>query len=115
MVIDPEQIPADGQTGAEISVLVLCETADGMVPIPDMWITVASSRNQFGNELDIIEQPTGPTDADGRAVAYLWSSTPGEAQFIALFGRSPGDGAPLCSSWENSECVELTVMVTFVE
>jgi hypothetical protein len=114
MVIDPEQIPADGQTAAEISIFVMDDLAG--YPIQGIWITVESSRNQGGNVLDIIEQPIAPTDADGRAVAYLWSSTLGEAQFAALYSRSEGEqGAPLCSGWEAGECVPLRVLITFVE
>ena len=114
MYIDPEQIPADGQTAAEISIFVHDDISSD--PIQGIWIVVESSRNQGGNVLDIIEQPIGPTDADGRAVAHLWSSTLGEAQFAALYsGFQGGAGAPLCSSWEAGECVPVRVLVTFVE
>jgi hypothetical protein len=114
MTVTPEQIPADGQTNAEISVVVYFERSGN--PVPGVWITVASSRNQGGNVLDTIEQPTVPTDADGRAVAYVWSSTPGQAQLTMYQGGAPDEeGAPVCSSWEDGACVELTVQMTFTE
>lgn len=111
MTVTPDQIPADGQSAAEIVVWVFGEGKDARQAMPDVTIELHSSRNQGGNVLDTIEQPTGNTDADGRAVAYVWSSTPGEAQLGATV-----DGAPLCKTREDHDCVEmLTVMITFVE
>ena len=111
MTVTPDQIPADGQSAVEIVVWVFEGAGDVREAMPNIRVEVQSSRNQGGNVLDTIEQPTGNTDADGRAVAYLWSSTPGEAQLRAIT-----NGAVLCKTREGSSCVEeLQVMVTFVE
>lgn len=79
-------------------------------PVEGIDIRLESSRNQGGNEVDFIEQPTGPTDAKGSVIASIWSSTPGELQL-----RVTANGAVLCERWENGECVPLQVMMTFVE
>lgn len=115
MVIEPEQIPANGQPSAEISVWVYEASEGGTWPLPNVYITIESSRNQFGSKIDIIEQPTGPTDADGRVVAFLSSSTPGETLLMPILALREGEvGAPLCKTWDGLQCAEdVTVMVFF--
>lgn len=110
MTVDPEQVSADGQANAEIAILIFEIKEEERIPLPGVVVEVASSRNQGGNVLDSIEQPTGPTDADGRAVAYVRSSTLGEAQLAVL-----QNGAPICESFVEQTCVPLRVMITFIE
>lgn len=111
MTVTPDQIPADGQSAVEIVVWVFEGAGDVRTALSGIKVEVQSSRNQGGNVLDTIEQPTGDTDADGRAVASLWSSTPGEAQLLATT-----NGVVLCKTREGNSCVEeLHVKVTFVE
>lgn len=116
MTATPEQIPADGQTNAEVSVFLYLawETCDihdkPLTPVGGVAVMLESSRNTGGTVVDNIEQPTRPTDADGMAVAYIWSSTPGESQL-----RATQDGAIMCEGLEGKECVPLQVLVTFVE
>jgi len=114
MVVDPVDIPASGNLEAEVSVWVY-EKGSPDKPLQGITITVESSRNQGGSEIDTIEQPTSPTDADGRAVAFLGSSTAGEVQLIAKQSGSGDDiGAPICEVWSGSTCATpLQRMVTF--
>jgi hypothetical protein len=110
MTIDPEQIPSSGDREAEVSVWVYQVVAEGgRMPLPSVDIQIHSSRNQGGITVDIIEQPTGLTDADGRAVAFLGSSTTGEAQI-----KATANGADLCELWENERCVVLQKIVSFI-
>ena len=109
MALDDRQLPADGQSMAEISVHVYDKTADSRRPRMGLDVEVLSSRHQGDTVVDIIEQPVGPTDADGRAVAFIKSSTPGQATLSAT-----GNDIALCKTWEGSECVQpLRVTVTF--
>jgi hypothetical protein len=113
MDVDPENIPASGNLEAEVSVWMYERGTDK--PLQGITITIQSSRNQGGNEIDIIEQPTSPTDADGRAVAFLGSTTAGEVQLVARQKGSKDEiAAPICEVWEGNTCATpLQRMVTF--
>jgi hypothetical protein len=117
IAVTPEQIPADGQTNAEVAIFLhiaweTCGIYDKpLTPAEGVVVRLESSRNSGGAaRVDIIEQPTGATDADGRTVAYLWSSTPGEAQL-----RVTQEGSLVCENWEGNECLPLEAIITFVE
>ena len=109
MSLEIAQMPADGSSAAEVVVFIYDKMAESHLPREGMEVKVISSRNQGGDEVDIIEQPNHPTDADGRAVAFVASSNTGEAMISATY-----DGVPLCEIWEESECVQpATATVTF--
>jgi hypothetical protein len=113
MRIDPDNVPATGNLEAEVSVWVYERGTDK--PIQGIAVTVHSSRNQGGDEIDIIEQPANPTDTDGRAVAFLGSTTAGEVQLVAK-QKGSGDniGAPICEVWAGNTCATpLQRTVTF--
>ena len=110
MSADDPQLPADGQSMAEIAVRVFNKTAETRDPRPGLEVVVLSSRNQT-DIIDIIEQPTGPTNADGRAVAFIKSSTPGEAILSAT-----SNNIALCKTWETTECTQpLRLTMTFTQ
>jgi len=113
MQVDPMDIPATGNLEAEVSVWVYERGTDN--PLQGITITVHSSRNQGGNEIDIIEQSTSPTNADGRAVAFLGSTTAGEVQLEARQkGSKDQIAAPICEEWAGDSCATpLQRIVTF--
>ncbi|MFC1654935.1 hypothetical protein ACFL2F_03925, partial [Myxococcota bacterium] len=110
MEVDPVLIPASGQVEAEISIWLFEVTGGDREPLPNVRVEFNSSRNQGGNEIDTIEQPTGDTDGDGRAVGFIGSALEGEAQI-----KATQNGAHICAAWENESCVELAALVTFYE
>jgi len=108
MALDGSPLPADGQSMAEISIHVYDKTADSRIPRVGMEVVVVASRNQ-NDTIDIFEQPVGPTDADGHAVAYTKSSTPGQATLSAT-----GNDIALCKTWDGNECTQpLRLTMTF--
>ena len=108
MDVDPKQGPANGDNMSEVVVWVF-EVCEKRRALYDINVILHSSRNQGGNELDYFEQPTGPTDADGRVVAYVRSFTPGEATLFAT-----ANSETLCKTWSDTECLEpLQEMITF--
>jgi hypothetical protein len=100
MTLDGDPLPADGSSMAEIVVRVYDKTADTRTPRAGMEVIVISSRNHT-DSVDFIEQPTGPTDADGRAVAFIGSSIPGEAILTAT-----GNDIALCKTWDGNDCTQ---------
>jgi len=100
ITLDDNQLPADGQSMAEIAIRVFDKTADTRTPRVGMDVIVISSRNQT-DTIDFFEQPVSPTDADGRAVAFIGSSTPGEAIISAT-----GNDITLCKTWNGSDCIQ---------
>ena len=110
MTLDDAQLPADGHSMAEIVIRVYDKTADTRTPRAGMDVVVISSRNHT-DAVDFIEQPTGPTDADGRAVAFIGSGTPGEAILSAT-----GNDTPLCKTWDADDCTQpLSATMTFTQ
>ena len=107
MQIDPDQLPADGRPGAEISLRIFTDTAERR-PMQGVMVEFSSSRNQHGQSADEIEQPSLATDADGRAVGFIGSLEVGEAVILAH-----GDGRPLCADYDGDECVPVRATVTF--
>jgi hypothetical protein len=102
-------MPADGFLQAEIVVCVFEALCERRPPVEEVEIVIHSSRNQDGTRLDILEQPTGPTNADGRVVAFIGSGTPGESVLTVFMGDSE-----LCKTWDGYECIEpLKAVVTF--
>lgn len=110
LAIDPAfgEIPATGDLEAELAIYVYTIGENCREPLQNVRVEVFSSRNQGGNVVDIIEQPTATTDRDGRAVARLGSTECGEAQLAVQAG-----GADLCGRWENNQCVPLRALVYF--
>jgi hypothetical protein len=109
MDLSHDQIPAEGLIIAEVVVWVF-EVCRERRALHNIDVMIHSSRNQDGSELDYLEQPIGPTDADGMVVAYVGSYNPGEA---TLFATANGDA--LCKTWSNTECLEpLQRMITFI-
>jgi len=107
--LSSDRLTANGQLEAEIVVWVFEALCEHRPPVVEAEIEIQSSRNQDSTRLDFLEQPTGPTDADGRVVAFVGSGAPGESVLTVLM-----DGAELCKTWKNEECVEpLTASVTF--
>jgi hypothetical protein len=110
MNVDPNQGPANGDNMSEVVVWVF-EVCGGRRALDRINVKLHSSRNQGGNELDYFEQPTGPTDADGRVVAYVRSYNPGEATLFAT-----ANGEVLCKTWSDTECFEPVEMaIVFVQ
>jgi len=107
MSVDPDHIPTSGEAEAEVAVWVYLEGA-ARTPIEGAQVELLSSRNQGGNLVDMIEQPGVPTDTDGRGVAFIGSTTVGEAGLVVEV-----NGAPLCDHFEAGKCVRLQKMVTF--
>lgn len=108
--LTPEYMTASGSEMAEVVVWVF-DVCAGKRPQGSIEVLVHSSRNHGNGELDHIEQPTGPTTADGMAVAYISSSVPGEATLSATAGSEP-----LCKTWEGTECIEpAKTTITFVQ
>jgi hypothetical protein len=103
IVIDPPQVPANGETKAEVSVWVY--TPYEKMPIAGLAIVVISSRG----DVDSIEQPNGPTDAEGKVVAYISSSAVGVAALRPMVA-----GKEICVDVEGYSCTEpVTGIVTF--
>jgi hypothetical protein len=100
MTLDGDPLPADGHSMAEVAIRVFDKTADTRTPRVGMEVVVLSSRNQT-DTIDFFEQPPGPTDADGRAVAFIGSSTPGQATISAT-----GNDIALCKTWDGNECTQ---------
>lgn len=110
MNVDPEQGPANGNMMSEVVILVF-EVCGGRRALGGIDVKLHSSRNQGGNELDYFEQPTGPTDADGRVVSYVSSYSPGEATLFAT-----ANGEVLCKTWSDTGCFEPVEMdIVFVQ
>lgn len=110
MELSDDHMPADGNSMSEVVVRVF-DMCGGKRPQTNITVIVHSSRNQGDSELDFFEQPTGPTDTDGMAVAYIGSSVPGEA---TLSGSA--DGESLCNTWEGTECIDpVETIITFVQ
>jgi slime mold repeat-containing protein len=105
--VDPDNIPASGNAEAEVAVWVYMEGA-ARRPLSGATVEIFSSRNQNGNVIDLIEQPAMPTDADGRAVAFIGSPTVGEAGLVVKVNQTP-----LCEYFEAGECVRLQKIVNF--
>jgi hypothetical protein len=110
LAIDPAfgGIPATGELEAELAIIVYEIGEDCRKPLPGVLVEVFSSRNQGGNVVDFIEQPTGATDENGRATARLGSSECGEAQLAVYVA-----GAQLCSDWVNNQCTPLRALIYF--
>ncbi len=105
---DPASVPADGKAGIEVSVLVFAD-GDQSRPLSGIPVEIRSSRNTNGDIPDTIEQPQSPTDADGRAVGYIGSTTEGDSMLSAWTGSRP-----LCKGFRNGECIPALVEVEFV-
>ena len=101
MTLSSTTIPANGQLEVEIVIWVFEALCEHRPPVEEVEVVIQSSRNQGDAQLDILEQPVLPTDADGRAVAFLGSTSPGES-VLKIYS----DGAELCSRWEDAVCVE---------
>ena len=108
LTVEPAQVDADGQATAQVTVRVLRNEA-GNPPAAGVEVVLHSSRNQPGDEVDTIEQPEGPTDAEGIALAQVSSLTLGGAGLSATV-----DGSPLCERYDGGECVPAVVLLTFV-
>jgi hypothetical protein len=108
MYLDPETAWATGHLEIEVTIKVFTHEGEGAEPREGVIVELISSRNQGGNVIDIIEQPRAPTDTDGRATAYLGSSTPGE-----LVLRATANGALLCETWNEGECIPLERVIAF--
>ncbi len=105
--VNPDQVAADGQPRARVSVLVFEDSAE-RPPLPGVKVEVLSSRNGGGDVVDEIEQPPGSTDAEGLAVAFVGSTTVGSAELTAV-----ANGKPLCERHDQGGCVPISVTVTF--
>lgn len=109
LTIEGAPLPADGSSMAEVTVRVYEVLADGRHPLAGVELTVTSSRNQDASNVDIIEQPAGPTFADGYTIAYIGSAQPGETVVYADY-----QGKILCGVWEEGVCVQAAdAVVTF--
>lgn len=109
MVVTPDQMQTSVQLNGEIQVWVFEALCEERPPVEKVDIVVRSSRNQGDDQLDLLEQPISPTDADGRVVAFIGSSTPGDSVLTVYMG-----GSELCKIWRDAECVEpLKATVTF--
>ncbi len=106
---DPQIASADGKASMEVAVLVHAD-GDPSRPMPGIPIEIRSSRNNDADSLDSIEQPEAPTDSDGRAVAYVGSSTEGKSMLSAWT-----ESRPLCRGYRNGECIPALVEVEFVK
>ena len=109
MVLSSDRLTANGQLEAEVVVWVFEALCEHRPPVVEADIVIHSSRNEGDDGMDMLEQPTHPTDADGRVVAFIGSGTPGEAVLAVLI-----DDTELCKTWIDGECVEpLQAVVTF--
>jgi len=107
ITVDPDEIPANGSPASEVAVWVYID-GPALTPLLGADVVIKSSRNQGGNTVDMIEQPQVPTDAEGRAAAFIGSSTVGEAGLVVEV-----DGKPLCEDYDGEECVRLQKIVSF--
>ncbi len=107
MQADPQRAPADGRPAVEVSVWVTA-AGDEESPLQGVVVEIRSLRNAGGEMVDTIEQPLGPTDADGRAVAFVGSEQLGRAELSAWSA-----GAPLCAAGGGADCQPASVVVEF--
>jgi len=108
MTVTPESIPSSGSELAEVVAWVF-DVCGGKRPQSNIIVTFQSSRNLGNVEFDYFEQPTGPTDSDGRVVGYISSFTPGEVILSAT-----ADLETLCDIWNEAECIKpLEAVITF--
>jgi hypothetical protein len=109
LTVEGTPLPADGSSMAEVRIRVYELLSDERYPLGGLEVTVISSRNLDTGSVDFIEQPTGPTFADGNTTAYIGSSQPGETVLYADY-----QGKILCGVWEEGVCIQAAdALVTF--
>ena len=107
MTVEPASTSADGSSSIVVTVRLF--SVGSRQPLQGLQVVLVSDRNVPGPAVDIFEQPGAPTDAEGRAVGFVGSTTPGEARLFAEVG-----GARVCERFEAGDCVELSRRVAFV-
>jgi hypothetical protein len=97
ITVDPEVVVI-GEGMAEVSVFVY-KNDEEQTPVQGAEVLVLSSRNQGGQEIDVIEQG-GATNFDGRSVSFISSDTEGPASLVV---EAP-PGTHLCQRKQGVEC-----------
>jgi hypothetical protein len=106
--VDPAQVLASGLPLGEVTIRVHYGDEDE-TPVAGAYVTLFSSRNDAADPVDLIEQPSEPTDENGLATAYIGSLATGEAVLTAEV-----DDEPLCGEYDGNRCVPAEAVVQFV-